>query len=177
MRIRLRQPQWKQKSRKKTKLVLTVLVLACAWESPGCLEEMQSDLDCWDGAQTSTSPTGSQVIPVLLVASIRSSASQILACITITWDVIKTAVWVRAQPYHPRSWFCRSGWTQESAFWTSSQVMFTVALQRNTLWVVEGHQDQGKKEEALNTIKRINKRCCRDTRENKKPLYFTRWRS
>ena len=33
--------------------------------------------------------------------------------------------------------------------------------------MVEGHQDQGKKEEALSIVYQMNKRCCRDTRETK----------
>ena len=45
--------------------------------------------------------------------------------------------------------------------------MFNAAAPRNTLQVVEGHQDKGKKEEALNTVYQMNKRCCRDARENK----------
>ena len=45
--------------------------------------------------------------------------------------------------------------------------MCNAAGPRDTLQVVESHQDQGKKEEALNTVYQMNKRCCRDTRENK----------
>ena len=45
--------------------------------------------------------------------------------------------------------------------------MFNAAAPRNTLRVVESHQDQGKKDEALSTIYQMNKRCCKDTRESK----------
>lgn len=44
---------------------------------------------------------------------------------------------------------------------------FSAAALKDTLQVVESHQDQSKKEEALNTVYQMNKRCCRDIKENK----------
>lgn len=45
--------------------------------------------------------------------------------------------------------------------------MFNAATPRNTLRVIEGHQDLSKKDEALSTIYQMHKRCCGDTRESK----------
>lgn len=51
--------------------------------------------------------------------------------------------------------------------------MFNAAIPRNTVQVVESHQDQGKKEEVLNTIYQMNKRYCSDTQENKNVVKAT----